>query len=119
MRPKKTFASPKKGQSNTKKVAERLNVTPRRVRQMRAEGFPVEDGADAVIMAMESAGKRGYDTPALEKARLGVLRETERKYKIANDAKQRMVVDRAEVEGALQKIIPRFFDRIETTFAYE
>jgi len=124
MRPKKTFMDRQKVKKASKKpksireTAKVAGVPKSSVHKWKQEGAPTDDVA-ALGEWIAQNDKRGHDPKKLQAAKLGVLRETERRLKIANDAKQRMVVDRAEVEGALQKIIPRFFDRIETAFAYE
>jgi hypothetical protein len=107
-----------KKRNTVRNSARKSGIPKSSLQDWKRQGAPIDD-PEALGVWIAENDKRGHDPKAIQAARLRVFQETARKLKIQNDEKERVIIDRSEVEQALHRIIPKFFDRIETALCYE
>jgi hypothetical protein len=99
--------------------AAKLGVSRSTLYSWKEAGAPT-DKSEAEILAWAMAEtKRGPDTDAMRTAKLGVLRETERRLKIANDDKTKSIVRREDVEHDIGQLFSVLWQCMDNAFGNE
>ena len=82
-------------------------------------GAPIDKGEGAILEWAMAENRRGSDTDEMRAAKLGVLRQTERRLKIANDEKSKDILKRADVEREAAQAMGLLWQTLDKAFGYE
>jgi hypothetical protein len=100
-------------------LAAQLGVSRSTLYAWRDSGAPVDNGEVAVVKWAMSEHRRGADSDEMRAAKLAVLRETERRLKIANDAKAGATMPRSEAEGEAGRAMAVLWQALDEALGYE
>lgn len=104
--------SRRKRQSKTG-LAARLGVSRSTVHEWRQRGCPVSEGDEAVLSWAMANARRGFESNDIREARLGVLRQTERRLRLGNDVKSDVMLQKGEVQFAIAKAVNMFLTSLD------
>jgi hypothetical protein len=113
----------KKKSKNPKKsmmaLAASMNVSRTTLYSWQKSGAPIDRGEAAILEWAMAESRRGSDSDEMRAAKLGVLRETERRLKIANDEKSKGVLRRQDVEREAAQAMGLLWQALDRAFGYE
>jgi hypothetical protein len=108
-KPRKTMTS----------LAANIGVSRTTLYSWKEAGAPIDKGEGAILEWAMAENRRGSDTDEMRTAKLGVLRETERRLKIANDEKSKDILKRADVERDAAQAMGLLWQTLDRAFGYE
>src|ERR1035437_10636682 len=107
---------PQKPDKTISAKAASIGVSRSTLYAWKEAGAPIDKGEGAILEWAMAENRRRSDSDEMRAAKLGVLRQTERRLKIANDEKSKDILKRADVErdaararGLLWQILARAF----------
>jgi hypothetical protein len=100
-------------------LAANIGISRTTLYSWKEAGAPIDKGEGAILEWAMAENRRGSDTDEMRAAKLGVLRETERRLKIANDEKSKDILKRADVEREAAQAMGLLWQTLDRAFGYE
>lgn len=100
-------------------LAANIGVSRTTLYTWKEAGAPVDKGEGAILEWAMAENRRGSDNDEMRAAKLGVLRETERRLKIANDEKSKDILKREDVEADAARAMGLLWQALDRAFGYE
>ena len=100
-------------------LAANIGVSRTTLYTWKEAGAPVDKGEGAILEWAMAENRRGSDNDEMRAAKLGVLRETERRLKIANDEKSKDILKREDVEADAARAMGLLWQTLDLAFGYE
>ena len=100
-------------------LAESMRISRSTLYTWKQAGAPIDRGEGAILEWAMAENRRGSDTDEMRGAKLGVLRETERRLKIANDEKSKGILKREDVEREAAHVMGMLWQTLDRAFGYE
>src|SRR5262245_45768394 len=99
--------------ANKSTLARDLGIDRGTLRGWEKLGAPIADGADAVVEWALKNDRRAFEPEELRAARIGVLLETQRKLKLANDERDGKLVAADLVTSGIQIAVTTFWSEVQ------
>jgi len=116
---KKTKTKSKKPAKSMLALAADLKVSRSTLYGWKAAGAPIDKGEAAVLEWAIKENRRGQDNDEMRTAKMGVLNQTERRLKLANDEKSKGILKREDVERESAKAMAIIWQALELSFGNE
>jgi hypothetical protein len=115
----KTKKSQKTPKKSLMSKAAGLGVSRSTLYAWREQGAPIDKGEAAILEWALAENKKPQDSEELRAAKIAVLRQTERRLKIANDTKAKEILLRPDVERAMGQIFSVLWQTMDAAFQNE
>ena len=113
---KKTTKNPNKSMVA---IASSMGISRSTLYAWKEAGAPIDKGEGAILEWAMAESRRGSDTDEMRTAKLGVLRETERRLKLANDEKSKGILKREDVQRSAAQTMALLWQTLDRAFGYE
>lgn len=100
-------------------LAASMGISRTTLYSWKEAGAPIDKGEGAILEWAMAENRRGSDTDEMRDAKLGVLRQTERRLKIANDEKSKGILKREDVEREAAQAMGLLWQTLDRAFGYE
>jgi hypothetical protein len=100
-------------------IAASMGISRSTLYAWKEAGAPIDKGEGAILEWAMQENRRGSDTDEMRAAKLGVLRETERRLKIANDEKSKDILKREDVQREASRTMALLWQTLDRAFGYE
>jgi hypothetical protein len=110
---------PQKIRKTMTSLAASMGISRSTLYTWKETGAPIDKGEGAILEWAMAENRRGADTDEMRAAKLGVLRQTERRLKIANDEKSKDILKRADVEREATQAMGLLWQTLDKAFGYE
>lgn len=111
--------TPQKTRKTMTSLAANIGVSRTTLYSWKEAGAPVDKGEGEILEWAMAENRRGSDNNEMRAAKLGVLRETERRLKIANDEKSKDILKREDVERDAAQAMGLLWQTLDRAFGYE
>jgi hypothetical protein len=110
---------PQKPNKSMVALAASIGISRTTLYSWKEAGAPIDRGEGAILEWAMAENRRGSDNDEMRAAKLGVLRETERRLKIANDEKTSVILKREDVEREAAQAMGLLWQSLDRAFGYE